>query len=371
MSRLTAIMLYCFLWIALTAPHFDFIMKSENDGGGNMKRIVVAGNSLVDLVKKIDTYPSKGMLAKIRSVKLGVGGCVPNTGITLKTLAANEADVLAVSRVGTDEYGKYIVRTLNERGVDTSGIVYDRENPTSFTDVMTLPNGERTFFCATAANDAFCIEDAEIENLNADIFHIGYLLLLKSLDEEDSEYGTKMARLLSAVQAKGIRTSIDVVSEEGNRFSKVVTPTLQYCDYAVVNEIEAARITGVELRGSDAPYTERFRAACESLMRLGVRRAAVIHCPEFGCACDERGNFAFVPSLRLPQGYIAGAVGAGDAFCAGMLFSFSQGCSLQEGLRLASCAAACNLNSADSIGGARGLDETLALEKKFGRIGIK
>ena len=336
-----------------------------------MKRITVAGNSLADIIKRIDAYPGKGMLCKISEVIPSVGGCVPNTGITLKTLAPEELEVSAVSRVGDDENGRFVVNTLRRYGLNTDRILVDKSRPTSFTDVMTLPNGERTFFCAPAANDAFCEEDVRVDTLDCSVFHIGYLLLLKTLDEPDAEYGTKMARLLAKIQARGIATSIDVVSAEGKRFGQVIRPALKYCDYVVVNEIEAGRITGIPVRDGDTLIRENFRPVCEALMQAGVRKVAAVHCPELGCALDARGEFALVPSLRLPRGYIAGAVGAGDAFCAGMLYAFASGMTNEEGLRLASAAAACNLSAPDSIGGARSLERTMALEKQFGRLEIK
>ena len=335
-----------------------------------MKKITLAGNSLADIIKRIDTYPGKGMLCKISEVIPGVGGCVPNTGITLKTLAPEELEVSAISRVGDDENGKFVLNTLRGYGLNVDRMIIDKTRPTSFTDVMTLPNGERTFFCAPAANEAFCEEDVRVDTLDCSLFHIGYLLLLEALDAPDAEYGTKMARLLSKVQARGVATSIDVVSAEGERFAQVIRPALKYCDYIVVNEIESSRITGIPLRDGDKLIKENFRPVCEALMQAGVGKVAAVHCPELGCALDAGGNFALVPSLRLPKGYIVGSVGAGDAFCAGMLYSFASGMACEEGLRLASATAACNLSAPDSIGGARSLEKTMALEKQFGRLDI-
>ena len=216
-----------------------------------MKKITIAGNSLADIIKRIDAYPGKGMLCKISEVIPGVGGCVPNTGITLKTLAPAELEVAAISRLGDDENGKFVLNTLKNHGLDVGRMIIDKEHPTSFTDVMTLPNGERTFFCAPAANDAFCEEDVRVDTLDCSLFHIGYLLLLKTLDEPDEEYGTKMARLLSKVQARGISTSIDVVSAEGERFAQVIRPALQYplLDLGIVlEEIVYRRIRRVKIR---------------------------------------------------------------------------------------------------------------------------
>ena len=82
---------------------------------------------------------------------------------------------------------------------------------------------------------------------------------------------------------------------------------------------------------------------------------------------DRAGNFAALPSLKLPAGWIKGSVGAGDAFCAGMLYSFMKGLDAEAGMRLASCAAACNLAAADSVSGAKPYAETIALDSKFPR----
>ncbi len=332
-----------------------------------MKRIVLAGNSIVDVIKYIDAFPQKGNLCQIARIVPGVGGCVPNTGIVLKTLAPETLSVAALSRIGRDENGAFIRRELEKRGVDAGGLREDPALPTSFSDVMTLPNGERTFFCAAGANAAFCEEDVPVGSLRCDLFHLGYLLLLSALDLPDARYGTKAAKLLSAVQAQGVRTSIDVVSAEGRRFAETVLPALRYCDYVVINEIEAGRIAGIPLREGHALRTENLRAACESLRRAGVRRTVAIHCPELGCALDAAGNFTVVPSLDLPPSYIAGSVGAGDAFCAGMLYSFANGTGAEEGLRLASCAAACCLHAPDAVSGAKNYAETMALEARFPR----
>lgn len=89
-----------------------------------------------------------------------------------------------------------------------------------------------------SSNKSFGIKDVDVDNLDCKIFHIGYILLLDELDESDDEYGTKMAILLDVVQKKGIKTSIDAVSEEGDRFNEKIIPALKYCDYAIMNEIE-------------------------------------------------------------------------------------------------------------------------------------
>jgi sugar/nucleoside kinase (ribokinase family) len=69
----------------------------------------------------------------------------------------------------------------------------------------------------------------------------------------------------------------------------------------------------------------------------------------------------------VPKDYIVGTVGAGDAFCAGMLYSFLNGYDVLKGMQLASCSAVCNLSAKNSVDGARALDKILEIENRFER----
>ncbi len=332
-------------------------------------RITLAGNIIVDNVKTISEWPEKGMLVPITSVKRSPGGAVPNSGVDLKTLDPS-IEVAAVGKVGVDDAGDFVTEFMSERGLDVSGIWHVEGVPTSFTDVMTLAGtGERTFFNMHGADSRLVPEDIDPSAFGGSrIFHLGYLLLLDGLDAEDSEYGTKAARLLANVQATGVKTSLDIVSEQSDRFARIVRPALKHCDYVVINEVEGSRATGLPAADADGKTSvENLHRICEAMFGLGVREQVVVHCPEVSVSLDRTGQFVAMPSLSLPKGWIKGAVGAGDAFCAGMLYSFLEGMSAWEGLRLASCAAAMNLAAKDSVSGARSLAETMSLDSRFPR----
>lgn len=324
-----------------------------------MKRVVMAGNVNVDSVKMLPEQPALGRLVTVSSVCRAVGGCVSNTGIDLKTLDPS-VDVRAIAKIGTDEPGDFAAMTLRDHGLDVGGVIRTPDAPTSCVDCLTLEKtGERTFLYLKGAGALLGPDDIDVSKLDCDIFHLGYLLLQDGMDAPDEEYGTKAARLLARVQAAGIRTSIDVVSEQSERFTRIVRPALKYTDYAVLNEIETSLVTGV-------PASD-MRGMCAKMMELGVQSRVVVHRPEMSATMDAAGDYCELGSLVLPEGWIVGATGAGDAFCAGMLYSFVQGMSAEEGMRLASCAAACNLTVSDSIGGAKSFEETMALDRKFKR----
>ena len=173
--------------------------------------ITVAGNMILDVVKTIDKYPEQGMLAYISSAKRAIGGCAPNTATDIAIIDST-LPISVLGRVGDDEYGRFLIDKLRSKGIDVSGVKVSDTADTSFTDVMSLPTGERTFFNAKGANAEFAPADIDLMSLRCKIFHIGYILLLDEFDKPDTEYGTVMARFLSEVCALGIKTSVDVVS---------------------------------------------------------------------------------------------------------------------------------------------------------------
>ena len=184
--------------------------------------------------------------------------------------------------------------------------------------------------------------------------------LLDALDAPDDEYGTKMARLLHNVQAAGALTSVDVVSEAGDRFQRLVPPALKYTDYLIVNEIEAGKTAGLALRAPGGEIDEEsVWEALRAIRRMGVSRWIVVHAPEGAWGLDENDREVFVRSAKLPQGYIQGTVGAGDAFCAGALLGAYRGEALKDALWYGAVAAACSLGKPGATEGVRKMEEAL------------
>lgn len=330
----------------------DYLLK------GKTKGIAIAGNIIVDMVNMIDKYPEKNMLVNIHESEYAVGGCVSNTIIDIAKI---DSDIFlsAIGKVGNDENGKFVLSQMKKYGIDVSDIKVDDNELTATTFVMTEKStGDRTFFYSGGANRTFGIDDIDIDKLDCKIFHAGYILLLDALDEEDAEYGTKMARLLHDVAEKGIKTSIDVVSEEGTRFRDKIIPALKQCDYAIMNEIESCAVTGLSPRNSDGSLNvENIKKTMMHFIELGVREKVIIHCVEAGFAASANGDFVMVPSLKLPDGYIKGSVGAGDAFAAASLYGLYKEWDDTRILEFASAAAACNLSAADSISGMKSAKE--------------
>jgi len=329
--------------------------------------LLAGGNWIIDQVKIIDVYPQPEKLGNILSQSQGTGGGPYNVLIDLAKSGVR-FPLFGAGLVGKDALGEQILADCHRHKIDTRVLTQTNRAPTSFTDVMTeRATGRRTFFHDRGANSLWDGAGIGFKKTRARIFHLAYLLLLDALDVPDKEFVTKSARLLAEAQAAGLKTSVDVVSEDSNRFARVVAPALKFVDYCILNEFEAGKTTGFKLRGPDGSLdTVTLRHAAGALLQQGVRELVVIHFPEGAFARTRRGDDVWQSSLRLPPKYIAGTAGAGDAFCAGVLLGLHEGWDCPRCLLTGVCLAAASLSDPTCTAGVKSLSSSLALAKKFG-----
>jgi len=329
--------------------------------------ITAAGNWIVDRVKTVDGLPARGMLVNIKDQSFSPGGAPVNVLHDLARLKVS-FPLAGLGMVGNDADGQYLQHIFADLGVDIRGLQVTDLAPTSFTDVMNdETSGDRVFFHNRGANALFSPRHIDISHLSCRIFHLGYLLLLDAMDQTDPVHGTVAASLLKQVQAAGILTSLDVVSEESDRFARLVPPALKYVDYLILNEIETARAVGLKVRDDQRNLDgAALIEAVDRLYQFGDMQLVAVHMPEGVYMRDRAGHRYSRGSLVLPEGYIAGAVGAGDAFCAGMLYGLHEGWNVLDAAGLASCCAAASLSCPGASEGVQPLEETLKLAAQFG-----
>lgn len=328
--------------------------------------IISAGNWLVDTVKMIDVYPAPGNLTVIQNVAKGLGGCAHNVLVDLAKMNAG-IPLYAGGCVGNDANGEYVLSEIRANSIDDKYMYVINTDGTSYTDVMSEIGGgaTRTFFHYKGANSRLDYGMILKMESPAKIFHLGYLLLLDELDKDDEEYGVVAAKALDALQKKGYRTSVDLVSEESGRFCHVVLPCLKYIDYLIINEVEAGAIMGRSLRDKSGKIIEdKIRDSASWLMSHGVGRMCAIHFPEGGYALGHDGEECWCPSVPVRNDDIVSSVGAGDAFCAGMLYSVHEGLPIKESLEIANTSARFNLSSTTSTGGAPSIRQIMEFIRK-------
>ena len=94
-----------------------------------------------------------------------------------------------------------------------------------------------------------------------------------------------------------------MVSEDSDRFAKIVTPALEHTDFCIINEIEASRTTGIEITRDGGVDVDAMEAAARELLNRGVRRLAVIHTPELSLGVSSDGEVCRRPTHDLPDDF--------------------------------------------------------------------
>jgi sugar/nucleoside kinase (ribokinase family) len=327
--------------------------------------IIAGGNWIVDHHKVIDRWPEQDALVSIRRQSTGGGGAPYNVLKDLAHLGA-PGPLAAVGLVGEDPDGLAIIADCRAHGIDVSRLRSTPAVATSYTDVMTVEStGRRTFFHQRGANALLGPEHFDFTGTPAKILHLGYLLLLDRLDELVD--GRPLAcEVLQRARQAGLLTSVDCVSEDSDRFGRIVTQALPEIDVLFANDFEAERLTGVRLRQDGRISGPAVAQAAGELLRQGVRSWVILHFPEAACAFSRNGVEVWQPSLRIPAEAIAGAAGAGDALAAGVLFGLHEDWPMARCLELGVCAAGASLFHPSCTEGVRPAADCLYLARRFG-----
>lgn len=329
--------------------------------------LLAAGNFIVDHVKIIDYYPQEEMLASILSETPSNGGGPYNI---LKDLARLQCGfpLSAAGLIGADTTGDWIVNDLAAHHIDTAQLHRTSSASTSYTDAFTVAStGHRTFFHQRGANALLRPDHFQFTDVSAKFFYLGYFMLLDQLDAIGPDGRSGASHVLAAASAAGCITAADVVSCEHEDFSRSILSSLPWVDHFILNEIEAGKITGTNLRGPNGILWDATAAAALALIKAGVRRTVVIHFTDGAVCADSSGSVHRAASLQLPDGWIKGATGAGDAFAAGWLLGLHNELPLPNCLDYAICAAAACLTDPTPSGGLLPLADCLALAQSFAR----
>jgi sugar/nucleoside kinase (ribokinase family) len=328
--------------------------------------IVCAGCWLVDHNKTVARWPDEETLASVLDLRLDGGGPAHNVAMDLARLGA-AFPIWGMGAVGDDAAGTLLLDACRERGVDSSHIRVLKGAATSQTDVMTVQaTGRRTFFHLQGANALLQPDDFDFSGIPARILHLGAPGVHRRLDQESGGDANGWVTVLRRAREAGLKTNLEMVSAAPDEIRALVRPCLKHLDTLIVNDYEAAALTGLDVVVDGRASVRNARAAAEATLEAGVRDLVVIHFPEGCVAASRDGRIIAHPSLRVPVNFIQGANGAGDAFVAGMLYGLHEHWPLEDGLILALCAAASALGSVSTTAAVGTVADCLELPARWG-----
>ncbi len=293
------------------------------------------------ICKEVNELPETGKLGFVNSLKLYNGGCAMSAAIDLSILGASSA---IVGKIGNDGFGVYLKSVLENKAVDTKGLVLDEDADTSASVVLVDGNGERTFLHCKGANDEFCYDDVNFDVVcNSKIVFVAGSMLMNKFDGEDC------AKTLKKAKESGCITALDTAWDDSGRWMKILAPALKYVDYFIPSIDEAIELAGGE--------TDPAKIA-DCFFDLGVSHVAIKLGSE-GCYCRESKDSegVFIPSFKRKA---VDTTGAGDSWCSGFLYGLSVGKSMEESCLIGNAVGA---HCISAVGATTGIRPYAEIEK--------
>ena len=235
------------------------------------------------------------------------GGAPANVLAMLRKLGRRCA---FLGKVGDDSFGAMLSQTLQDAGIDVSGLRRDGEIPTTLAVVHILPGGDRdfSFYRKPGADMMLRPEELDEELLRScRIFHFGTL----SLTDEPCRSATE--RALAIAKEAGALISFDPnlrlpLWRTEDEAKAAIRHGMARCDILKIADNELLFLTGETDFDRGAAILRRENP---NIRLLNVTAGA-----EGSYSYGGEGR-VFVPACK--RGGVIDTTGAGDTFCASVL----------------------------------------------------
>ena len=285
--------------------------------------------------------PPGGGTVFIDEITLAVSGAAGTAAIAAAKMGLK---TLAVSGVGEDLMGDWVMQRLAHFGVDTWGMQRKPGWKTSSSIVTTRADGSRPALHMKGATGNFFVTDDMIPRaVDCKVFHAGGVGLMDAMDKG------RTAVVMKAAKAAGAETTVDVFAGSPKDLP-AVADVLPYTDYFMPSIEEAQALCGLTDHGDTAKF----------FLDMGVK-ACVLTLGGDGAYYNDRDGVKFrIPAFDIQ---VKCTCGCGDAFDAGFAVALVHGFDAETAVRFAQATSALNATGLGSQAGVKDFEHTLNFMK--------
>src|SRR5262245_15620834 len=309
----------------------------------SMNNVIVVGSVNVDVIARVAELPAPGQTLLGTESAIRPGGKGANQAVAAARLGAPTRMIAAV---GDDDFGNRMIANLADAGVDVAAVARIGGESTGLALIVVAADGENTVVVAPGAN-------ARLDPVRDLTLSHGDVLLLQL--EIPLETG-----LAAAVEARRCGARVVLNAAPLAPPDPVFAELLTHVDVLVLNESEAAALTGAAMTPTDV------EGWCTLAARLPAPTCVVTLGSRGAVAADAAGTW-WQPAFPAS---IVDTTGAGDAFCGALAQSLAAGHDLRDAVRRGCAAgahAAGRLGAQAALPTARELSTILATQDPHNR----
>ncbi len=259
---------------------------------------------------------TQGPLRYVGTFTKSIGGAESNVAIALARLGHKAG---WFSKLGEDEFGRYIKSTVMGEEVDVSRVTKDPNRTTGilFKERFSTVNPNVYYYRKGSAASHLSIDDLDMDYIcSAKILHVtGISLALSEEMREAVFYAVKEARKCGVIISFDPNIRLKLWSKEDAK--KYILELAKLSDIIFPGKDEADLLLG----------TEDPEEVCAKFFDMGVKIVA-LKLGKSGCYVKSKDEEAFVPGYKVD--FPVDTVGAGDGFAAGFLSGFLEKHSLVD-----------------------------------------
>ena len=267
-----------------------------------MKKVYCIGEVLIDFVAERQGSD----LSKANQFTKKAGGAPANVACAISKLGGNG---IFIGSVGNDPFGKFLLKTLKNEGVDVS-LTQLSDTFTTLAFVSLSEDGERDFVFSRGADKELKYNPDLRKNLPGNILHLGAATALLGGPLEKT-YGRYLFDGLTKDMFICFDPNfrIDLWKDDEETFIKKCMPFVEKSHLCKFSSEEAQLISG----------KEDLHDACDALHKVGTKIITVTLGKE-GTLLSMNGNKKVIPSVKVTP---VDTTGAGDAFIGCLLYQIS------------------------------------------------
>ncbi len=289
---------------------------------GKQFDVLVVGELNVDLIlNQIEKFPVIGKEVLAHKMTLTLGSSSAIFASNLSTLGSR---VAFSGKLGIDDFGDYMLTSLEAKGVNISNIIRSSNVSTGATIVLNFGEDRAMVTHQGAMADFSMREIPDEVFLQSKHLHISSIFLQPALKEE-------VVNLYRKAKSLGLTTSLDPQWDPAEKWEIDFKSLLSYVDVFLPNAKELECITKIK----------DIKTAAQSLSTANI--LVVKNGSEGACLWDGK-IFLEQPSFRNLE--VVDSIGAGDSFDAGFIHKFVKQRPLQECLEFAALTGAVNTTRA-------------------------